>query len=125
MSQMTIQKERKGIEKKAKLSMVLQEISDRGYEQCRFGFKQGTEYCGLGAILDYFGVNVDNNEIKMWNELYKRYPEVMGNTLTLPSSHNGLGKDRRALDVFHGIAKLNDWGYTYKEIGEFIERQGY
>ena len=121
-----MQKERKGIEKKAKLSMVLQEISDRGYEQCRFGFKKGNEYCGLGAILDYFGVNVDNNnEIKMWNELYRMYPEVMTNTLTLPASHNGLGKDRRTLDVFHGIAKLNDWGYNYKEIGEFIERQGY
>ena len=53
------------------------------------------------------------------------FPEVMGNTLTLPSSHNGLGKNRRALDVFHGIAKLNDWGYNYKEIGEYIERQGY
>jgi len=125
MSQMTMQKERKGTEKKAKLSAIMLDIDKRGYEQCRFGFKKGNMYCSLGAILDHFGVKVDNNEIKMWNELYKRYPEVMENTLTLPSSHNGLGKDRRALDVFHGMAKLNDWGYTYKEIGEFIERQGY
>jgi hypothetical protein len=29
------------------------------------------------------------------------------------------------LDIFQGIVKLNDWGYTYHEIADFIERQGY
>tara|TARA_R110002020_G_scaffold217807_3_gene425572 strand:- start:3368 stop:3751 length:384 start_codon:yes stop_codon:yes gene_type:complete len=124
--QKELTKERKATEKKEKLSHILHEMSKAGgYEQCRFGFKKDNQYCALGGVLDYLGVNVDDNEIRMWNELYKRYPEVMGKTVTLPASHNGIGKDRKALDIFQGITKLNDWGYTYHEIADFIERQGY
>lgn len=124
MKQEAMEKERKGIEKKVKLSQILHDVADRGYEQCRFGFKKDYQYCALGGVLDYLGVDVDGNEIKMWNELYKKYPEVMGKNVTLPASH-GIGKERKALDIFHGIARLNDWGYNYHEIADFIERQGY
>ena len=56
MKQEAMEKERKGIEKKVKLSQILHDVADRGYEQCRFGFKKDYQYCALGGVLDYLGV---------------------------------------------------------------------
>ena len=105
------------------LSKVLHEIGDRGYEQCKYSFKSDSQYCALGAILEYYGKDFEgdswvSSEMKAWKHIHNLYPHLTGKFITLPSL--------QTVSVIEGVTMLNDdHNMSFHQIADYLDRQGF
>lgn len=105
------------------MSMILHEVTDRGYEQCKFSFKNNNEYCALGAILAHYGKDFEGDswvsgEMKAWNHIHKLYPHLEEKFLRLPNL--------QYVPLLEGITMLNDnYNMSFNTIADYLDRQGF
>ena len=105
------------------LSMVLHEVADRGYEQCKFSFKRNNQYCALGAILNYYGKDFEGDswvsgDMKAWKHIHNLYPHLESKFLRLPSLQH--------VPLLEGITVLNDdHNMSFHSIADYLDRQGF
>lgn len=105
------------------LSNVLHIVADKGYEQCKFSFKNNHEYCAIGAILSHYDKDFEGNswissEMKAWNHIHKLYPHLTGKFITLPTLTN--------VPVLEGITILNDdHSMSFHQIADYLDKQGF